>query len=98
MTGAVADGKRAADAVVPRGAPWRETDDLSFAAFAHMRGLRLLKASEQRRGRVEYAFTFEDPSGRWEGLQIEFANSECAQFDASVRTLKQCSRRNGSGG
>lgn len=96
MSAASAASAHRTSEATPQGAPFRETDDLSFAAFAYLRGLRLLKASEQRRGRVEYAFTFADPEGRWDTLQIEFVNSECASFDNAVRTLKQCSRRNGA--
>lgn len=73
----------------------RVTDNLSFAAFAYMRGLRIRKGAEQRsRGGVSYRFTFDDPStaefpgGRWDDLCIEFANSESALYDNAVRQLK----------
>ena len=76
----------------------RDTGDLAFAAFCMLRGLRVLRAQEHRpggRGPLEYRFTFADPptpeapEGRWEGLRVEFANSEAARFDAAVRSLKK---------
>lgn len=89
----------------PAGADIRETGDLAFAAYAHMRGLRVLRAREWRgRGSaVEYAFTFADPptatapAGIWGELQIEFTNSEAAAFDAALRRLKRLCKQNGDG-
>lgn len=78
-----------------KGPTHRHTDDLSFAAYAYMRGMRVLKATEQRRGNVEYRFTFEDPDGIWDQLNVDFMNSQAAQYDNSVRQLKQWCRRNG---
>jgi hypothetical protein len=84
----------------PRDAAFKETNDLAFAAYAHMQGLKVVKAVEWKRGRaVEYKFTFddpptvEDPEGRWDALQIDFVNSEALQFDLSVRTLKKLCKR-----
>jgi len=82
----------------PRGAAYKETTNLSFAAFAHMKELRIVKATERRgRGNVEYSFGFDDPDDRWDELNIEFANSESSRFDNAVRTLKQLCKRNGHG-
>jgi len=80
----------------PRHSAHRETGDLALAAYAHMRGFRVLKAEEMRHGRaIEYKFTVDDPGERWEALCIDFANSEAQQHDASVRTLKRLCKRAG---
>ena len=77
------------------GAAVRETTNLSIAAFAVLKRLQIVKATERRgHGTVDYEFTFLDPDGRWDGLQYEFANSQCAEFDNAVRTLKQLCKRN----
>jgi hypothetical protein len=82
----------------------RDTGDLAFAAYCLLRGLRVLRAQEHRsggRGPLEYRFTFSDPpsaeapEGRWELLRIEYANSEAAQFDAAVRSLKNLCKTGG---
>lgn len=79
-----------------RTAPIRETTNLSFAAFAYLKGMTIVRAIEARgRGNVEYAFGFADPAGQWDAICIEFANSESARFDNAVRTLKQLCKRNG---
>ena len=84
----------------PQHAVHRDTGDLALAAFAHMKGFRIVKAEEFKRGRItEYRFTVHDPESIWDQLCIDFANSEAAQHDSSVRTLKRlCKRaaRNGS--
>ena len=84
----------------PRHAAHRETGDLALAAYAHMRGFRIMKAEEMKRGRItEYRFTVQDPNEEWETLCLDFTNSEAQKHDASVRTLKRlCKRssRNGS--
>jgi hypothetical protein len=78
----------------------RETENLSFAAYAHMRGLRVLRAQVWRRATgVKYSFLFDDaptaenPDGAWTRLQLDFANSEAQLYDASVRTLKKLCQR-----
>ncbi len=88
--------------VRPREAAHRETGDLAFAAFAHMQGLKIVRAQEWRRGSaLEFSFTFDDPrteecpDGRWDELHIAFVNSESSAFDASVRALKKLCKRNG---
>jgi len=81
---------------VPREARHKTTLDLAFAGFAHMNGLRLVSARQKGR---EFAFVFDDPSsednpnGRWEDLMMGFANSDCARYDASIRTLKKLCKR-----
>lgn len=85
----------------PREAAYKETNDLAFAAYAHMRGLKVQKATKWQRGTVtEYKFVFADPpdgdnpNGQWDQLLIDFANSESLSFDGSVRTLKRlCNAR-----
>ncbi len=87
----------------PREAAFRETGDLAFAAYAHMRGLKVQKAQKWQRGPVtEYKFVFLDlpddanPNGAWDALLLDFANSESLSFDGSVRTLKRlCNARSG---
>lgn len=80
----------------PREAAFKETRDLAFAAYAHMRGLHIVKATQWNKGTsTEYKFTFNDPptdenpDGRWEALTFDFANSEAMNFDSSVRALKK---------
>lgn len=83
----------------PRHAAQRETGDLALAAYAHMKGFRVVKAEEMRKGRVtEYRFLIHDPDEKWDGLCIDFANSEASQHDASVRTLKRLCKRASHGG
>lgn len=90
-------------AVRPRDARHRQTENLSFAAYAHMRGVRIVRAQVWRRPTgVRYLFIFDDaptpeyPEGLWESLQLDFANSEAQLYDASVRTLKKlCQRGDG---
>ena len=87
--------------VQPRQAAYRETGDLAFAAYAHMMGLKIVRAKEWRKGTsLEFQFTFDDPpveghsNGRWDQLHIDFANSEAATFDSSLRSLKKLCKRN----
>lgn len=83
----------------PRHAAHRDTGDLALAAFAHMKGFRIVKAEEFKRGRItEYRFTVHDPDGMWDQVCIDFANSEAQQHDASVRTLKRLCKRATHGG
>jgi hypothetical protein len=75
----------------------RSTSDLPFAAFAKMRGMRVIKAEESRRGRqgfLQYRFTFADPNGDWDTYHFEWANSESQQFDEAQRALKKLCKRN----
>lgn len=82
----------------PRQAAHKETTNLSFAAFAYMKDIRIIRAAEKRgRGNVEYSFGFDDPDDRWDDLNFEFANSESARFDNAVRTLKQLCKRSSRG-
>lgn len=79
----------------PRNAQYKETTNLSFAAYLYMRGLQIVRATERRgRGNVEYAFGFADPDDQWDAFNFDFANSESARFDNAVRMLKQLCRRN----
>jgi len=84
----------------PREAAYKETNDLAFAAYIHMRGLKIQKAVKWQRGHaIEYRFTFHDPESEWDQLSLDFANSECLTFDGSVRTLKRlCNNTRSNGG
>lgn len=83
------------DEIQPRSAAYKETTNLSLAAFAYMRGMRIIRAAERRgRGNVEYSFGFDDRDDEWDSVAFEFANSESARFDNAVRTLKQLCKRN----
>ncbi len=74
----------------PKHSDYRTTGGMALAAYAHMNGMRIVKAEEFRRGRVtEYLFTVHDPDGKWDQLCIDYANSEAQKHDASVRTLKR---------
>jgi hypothetical protein len=64
---------------------WRTTD-LGSAAYAHARGLRIAKVDRRDR---EVEFTFEDPKQIGSALQIEYANSNEARYDESVRVMKK---------
>lgn len=78
----------------PRHADHRETGDLALAAYAHMMGIKVLKAEDFKRGRItEYKFTLLDPESRWEQICIDWANSESQQHDSSVRMLKRLCQR-----
>lgn len=89
------------EGTAPREARYKTTLDLAFAGYAHMNGLRLISARQKER---EFAFVFDDPStednqdGRWDDLMMGFANSECAKYDASIRTLKKLCKRGGRSG
>lgn len=79
-----------------RGAPVRETSNLSFAAYCYMNNLDVVRAQKSRghgQGNVEYEFAFRDPETRWDDLQFAFANSESQRFDNAVRVLKQLCNR-----
>ncbi len=78
-----------------KGAREKETDYLALAAFAHLRGFKILKAAESSRRRGEYLFTFDDPEDKWAALELEFANNECSRFDATLLKLKRLCKRNG---
>lgn len=81
--------------ISPRHARERDTKDLALAAYAHMRGLKILRAVECRRGRAnEYQFLFDDPAGEWDQIAVDFTNSEAIRFDNSVRGLKKLCKTN----
>jgi hypothetical protein len=61
------------------------TNDLSFAAYLCLNGIRLIKASKLGRS---YVFLFE-ASDKIPGLKIQFVSSESAKFDAAVRNIKR---------
>lgn len=74
----------------------RDTGNLAFAGFVHMKGLKVIKAREWRSKNskaLEFMFTFQDPDNNWEELHMEFANSEARNFDQSVRALKRLCKR-----
>lgn len=85
----------------PREAAFKETSDLAFGAYCHMRGLRIVKVEQWRAKShaLEYKFIFNDPptddseNGLWDELLLDFANSEARKFDSSVRVLKQLGKR-----
>ena len=88
----------------PREAAFKETNDLAFAAYCHMRGLRIVKVGQWRAKShaLEYNFIFSDPptsefeDGLWDELLLDFANSEARKFDSSVKVLKQLGKRGSS--
>jgi hypothetical protein len=85
----------------PREAAFKDTSDLAFAGYCHMRGLKIVKVEQwrARNNALEYKFIFRDPSteekphGLWEQLLLDFANSEARKFDSSIRVLKQLGKR-----
>lgn len=89
-----------------RQAAQKETDDIAFAAYAHMKGLKIISAKEYRQGNrvMEFKFMFEDPpttdhpNGQWNQLHIDWTNSEARAFDASIWSLKKLCRQNSHSG
>lgn len=63
-----------------------ETSDLALAAFLKIKGLRLLKIVKESSGK--FLFSFQNP-GHTEDLAIEFTNSEFANYDSALRSLKK---------
>ena len=71
----------------PNAGSW-ETSDMGTAAYVHMEGLRILGSQRERPG-GRFLFRFADPDNKGFGLQVEYLNSKCRQFDAAVRSLKK---------
>ena len=63
-----------------------ETSDIGVAAYIMMKGLKLLNASRDQRGR--FRFVFDDPKNLGQQLSVDFVNSESAKFDAHIKNLK----------
>ena len=63
-----------------------ETSDIAIASYVMMRGLKLLKASRDARGR--FFFKFEDPNDEGSIYAVDYVNSESARFDAIMKNLK----------
>lgn len=63
------------------------TSDLATAAYLHMKGMPLVKASSLSNGR--FSFVFNNESGKCESLSYEFINSDCSRYDNHVRMLKK---------
>ena len=63
------------------------TSDLATAAYLHMKGVPLVKASSLSNGR--FSFIFNDESNQCERLSYEFINSDCSKYDNHVRMLKK---------
>lgn len=74
----------------PRDSRQKEVGDLAFAGYAHMKGIPLLKAT---RNRTEFLFVFDDPGDQLEALNLDFTNSEFANYDAAIRRLKKLCNR-----
>lgn len=66
--------------------PTRATRDLALAAFASLRGFEIVRA---RRRKHEFEFLFRDPDGKWDGLRVEFTNSEFRRYDGEMLALKK---------
>jgi len=63
-----------------------ETSDIGVAAYIMMKGLKLISASRDSRGR--FKFIFDDPTKIGNKLSVDFVNSEAAKFDAHIKNLK----------
>ena len=63
-----------------------ETSDIGVAAYIMMKGLKLISASRDSRGR--FKFVFDDPASIGNKLAVDFVNSEAAKFDAHIKNLK----------
>lgn len=72
------------------------TNDLDFAGFASLRGLRIIKAEQLRQnatGVLRYSFTFACTQAQWDALCLEYANSEINRYAAAIRSLKNLCKR-----
>ena len=78
----------------------RVTNDLAFAAYAVIKGIKVLQAKDLSRGGgvYGYSFIFETTDKQWERVHVDFVNSEAAVFDSAVRTLKKLCKRNADSG
>lgn len=63
------------------------TTDLALSAFLKLRGLPLVGTEIDDAGRT--VFLFDNATETAGLLRVEFANSECYQFDAEKRGLKK---------
>jgi len=63
-----------------------ETSDIAIASYVMMKGLKLLNASRDNRGR--FYFKFEDPNDLGNSYAVDYVNSESARFDAIMKNLK----------
>jgi hypothetical protein len=71
---------------------YKETSDLTFAAYLMMEGIEIRKAEEIRQsagGNYRYNFVFLCDDERWDQLAFRFANSDIPRYDAALRTLKK---------
>ena len=67
------------------------TRDLSLAAYLiKFGGLRLLKGGRGDHG--DFEFIIEDLEGKGEGLQVDWAQSCCREFETQVTALKSLMR------
>jgi len=77
----------------PRNPEYRETGNMALVAYAHMKGMRVVKAEQSTRGRaLEFNFVVHDPDDQWDEISTDFVNSESARYDSSVRILKRMCR------
>jgi hypothetical protein len=63
-----------------------ETSDIGVAAYVMMKGLKLISASRDSRGR--FKFVFDDQKNLGCAFAVDFVNSESAKFDAHIKNLK----------
>ncbi len=80
---------------MPHDASIRVVKDVALATYASLKGFQIVKAV--RKSRRDFEFTFRDPDGKWEQLEIEFVNSECRRYDDAGRALKKLASGNGYG-
>lgn len=67
------------------------TSDLSLAAYLmKVGGLRLIKGGRGDHG--DFEFIIEDPEGKAEALQVDWAQSCCREFEQQVISLKSLMR------
>lgn len=62
------------------------TSDIAIAAYLMMKGMTLLAASRNQKGR--FHFEFDDPRAEGNKFAIEYVNSESAKFDSHIKNLK----------
>jgi len=73
--------------------PTRRTGDLGFAAYLMVKGMKMTTVRRVARNKFQYFFA--DPDGKYDALNLEYANSPEKKFDDEVRGIKKMISRLG---
>lgn len=63
-----------------------ETSDIAIASYVMMKGLKLISADRDYKGK--FNFKFDDPKNKGPTLAVDYVNSESARFDSIMKNLK----------